>query len=308
MDGFRNVINLCNFRDLGYNGSDFTWCNMRKGVDMIYMRLDRALAMDDQRSHFQNTRVRHLIDSTSNHCALLVSDSVVVQPQQRRYFHYEVMWTHKEECKEVIQDAWNDCLDTRTPKGLALSLRKCAADLSSWSHSVFDRIPKQIQAKRTALQSLVLRDSNGSHGAEINSLRKDLNELLDSEEIYRNQRSRVQQLKEGDRNIKFFHFRASKRKKKNTILGLRDDNGIWYDTNDTIADVVVQYFKNIYTSSQPTSFNDVIAAIPTRVTDEMNRELIKEFSKDEILTALKQMHPTKVLGPDGMSAIFFHKY
>ena len=78
MDGFRNVINLCNFRDLGYNGSDFTWCNMRKGVDMIYMCLDRALAMDDWISHFQNTRVRHLIDSNSNHCALLVSDSVVV--------------------------------------------------------------------------------------------------------------------------------------------------------------------------------------------------------------------------------------
>ena len=37
-------------------------------------------------------------------------------------------------------------------------------------------------------------------------------------------------------------------------------------------------------------------------------KLIKEFSKDEILTALKQMHQTKALGPDGMSTIFFHKY
>ena len=81
MDGFRNVINLCNFMDLGYNGSDFTWCNMREGADMIYMRLDWALATDDWRSHFQNTRVHHLIDSTSDHCALLISNKVVVQPQ-----------------------------------------------------------------------------------------------------------------------------------------------------------------------------------------------------------------------------------
>lgn len=47
MEGFRNVINLCNFRDLGYNGSNFTWWNMREGSDRIYICLDRALAMDD---------------------------------------------------------------------------------------------------------------------------------------------------------------------------------------------------------------------------------------------------------------------
>ena len=40
----------------------------------------------------------------------------------------------------------------------------------------------------------------------------------------------------------------------------------------------------------------------------MNKEMIKEFFKDEILTALKQMHPTKAPGPNGMSTIFFHKY
>ena len=91
-------------------------------------------------------------------------------------------------------------------------------------------------------------------------------------------------------------------------MGLWDDNGIWYDTNDTIADVTIQYFKNIYTLSQVASFDDVTEAIPSRVTNEMNMDLIKEFSKDKILTALKQMHPIKAPGPDGMLAIFFHKY
>lgn len=36
-------------------------------------------------------------------------------------------------------------------------------------------------------------------------------------------------------------------------------------------------------------------------------ELIKDFSREEILTAIKQMHPTKAPGLDGMSAIFFQK-
>ena len=36
--------------------------------------------------------------------------------------------------------------------------------------------------------------------------------------------------------------------------------------------------------------------------------LTKEFTKEEMEEALKQMHPTKAPGPDGMSAIFFQKY
>lgn len=142
MEGFRNVISLCNFRDLGYSGSNFTWCNMREGADRIYIRLDWALALDDWRSHFQNTRVHHLIDSIVDHYALLISDKVVVQPPWRGRFYFKATWTHKEECKEVIQDAWNACLDTNSLKGHAFSLRKCVADLSSWSHSVFGHIPK----------------------------------------------------------------------------------------------------------------------------------------------------------------------
>lgn len=39
----------------------------------------------------------------------------------------------------------------------------------------------------------------------------------------------------------------------------------------------------------------------------MNMELIKDFSGEEILTAIKQMHPTKAPGLNGMSAIFFQK-
>lgn len=44
------------------------------------------------------------------------------------------------------------------------------------------------------------------------------------------------------------------------------------------------------------------------VTPEMNNELLKEFKVDEVWKVLKQMHPTKSLGPNGMSPIFCKKY
>jgi hypothetical protein len=39
----------------------------------------------------------------------------------------------------------------------------------------------------------------------------------------------------------------------------------------------------------------------------MNAELVKPFLAEEITTALFQMGPLKVLGPDGLNACFFQK-
>lgn len=101
MEDFCVAINKCGFKDLGYNGPDFTWCNMREGKEMIYLRLDRALAILEWIDQYGNMRVHHLVDSVSDHCTLLVIDSIPQRPSKRRRFHFEAMWTKREECKSI---------------------------------------------------------------------------------------------------------------------------------------------------------------------------------------------------------------
>ena len=48
--------------------------------------------------------------------------------------------------------------------------------------------------------------------------------------------------------------------------------------------------------------------IPVKVKSEMNNELTRDFTMEEVRTALQQMHPTKAPNPDDMSAIFYQKY
>ena len=112
----------------------------------------------------------------------------------------------------------------------------------------------------------------------------------------------------GDRNTKYFHTRAFDRRRRNTINSIIDENGIWHDSIDGIAEVAMSYFRNLYSTSYPTHILEVLDTIPNKVTKDMNQRLIQEFTREEVEAALNQMHPTKAPGPDGMSAIFFQNY
>ncbi|KAK0578490.1 hypothetical protein LWI29_011284 [Acer saccharum] len=57
----------------------------------------------------------------------------------------------------------------------------------------------------------------------------------------------------GDRNSSFFHAKASGRRARNRIAGLKDDSGVWKDSNDDLVSIISAYFSGLYTSSFPSS-------------------------------------------------------
>ena len=70
----------------------------------------------------------------------------------------------------------------------------------------------------------------------------------------------------------------------------------------------MEYFETIYKSDQPTSFEASLSSITTRVSLDMNEELLVDFKAKGVWYALKQMHLTKAPKLDGMSPIFFKHY
>ncbi|KAM0970966.1 hypothetical protein ACFX15_018367 [Malus domestica] len=104
-------------------------------------------------------------------------------------------------------------------------------------------------------------------------------------------KARTQWLKEGDRNMKVFHTRASNKQRKNTIKGLRGEYGVWYDSREGINDMVVSYFQMI-----------------VKMQEVLNNALQEPYSVEEIRMAVFQMHPSKSPGPDGMSPLFYQQF
>ena len=68
------------------------------------------------------------------------------------------------------------------------------------------------------------------------------------------------------------------------------------------------YFQWLFTSAHPSHNEKVLEAVDHVVTPEVNYHLIQPYTAEEVKRALFQMHPSKSLGPDGMSPFFFQKY
>ena len=68
---------------------------------------------------------------------------------------------------------------------------------------------------------------------------------------------------------------------------------------------------NPFFTSSNTSKEDidkVLCTVLPCVSEEINFDLLREFTHEERINTVKQMHPTKALGIDGMHALFYPKF
>ncbi|KAL3825323.1 hypothetical protein ACJIZ3_021352 [Penstemon smallii] len=314
---FRNITDFADclrdseLHDLGYSGYPFTWTNNWPHPHTVRERIDRACASYSWMGIFPNYRVVHLEALNSDHIPILIElkkKNVIGGSRRNRGFKFEAMWMKSEECAKIIEQHWLP--DLLREDDLMGTLESCKVGLMTWNKQSFGGVTKLV--KKLKEEVFVLK--KGTLTADTKLLIKqktnELEGLLDSEELMWRQRAKAHWMREGDKNTKFFHAKASSRRKGNTILGLRNNEGVWCEEENELEGIVADYFRDIFTSKNPTE-DDLGAAlevIQQRISPEMNADFLKEFTTEEIKKALDSMHPLKSPGPDGFPVIFYQRF
>ena len=307
MEDFREVLDECSFRDLGFVGGKFTWCNGHPNGFTIWERLDRVVATIEWLDKFPATKVVHLECGSSDHKPILICLNGIPKPRNKPW-RFEHMWLEEEGCRDTVESAWLFDAPGQAMSRVEGKISHCQAKLKWWSRIAIGNITRLLKEKKELLRKAEEVAIAGGSINKVLRLKKEINDLLSKEEKMWKQRSRALWLHEVDNNTRYFHSRATHRFRRNRIEVLEDDRGERCVDENGIANILVDFYQNLFASSSPSQMEEALEATPLVVTEEMNLELMAPFEKAEVDMALKQMDPLKAPGPDGMPPLFFQQF
>lgn len=80
-------------------------------------------------------------------------------------------------------------------------------------------------------------------------LKAGLDEAYKAKEDFCKRKSRISWLRERDRNIQFFHATTAKRRKRNRVERLRNEEGDEYRGEKEVAREIARHFDKLFTSN-----------------------------------------------------------
>ena len=187
-------------------------------------------------------------------------------------------------------------------------LEACQKRLVHWSGNSFCHMRWEIIEKKKLLKVAESEAAQGRQMDRFLKLKSNIVDLFWLDEKMWQQCSKEHWIISEDRNSKYLHTRASQCFHRNTIMELRNPEGVLVSSDGDISVMVQDYYKNVFLSSRLTKVDDVVLSIKPAVIDDMNNHLINSFSQAKIECALSQMAPLKAPGPDGVPPIFFQKF
>ncbi|XP_042942689.1 uncharacterized protein LOC122276859 [Carya illinoinensis] len=310
MEAFRSAMEDCALREVPFQVDFFTWSNSREGNSFPKEKLDRALGNQCWFDGFLDGFVSTLVAQSSDHAPIFLSvnSDASFRGIGSRPFRYEANWFKRDGCEDVVKRAWgNTLLQHSTIRESTQGLQRCQEELFMWSKANNQNLKHVIFTKRNQIKHLQ-SINQGDRNSEIFELKREVDSLLEEEDLRWKQRAKQLWLKEGDKNTKFFHRCASQRRKVNSIKSITNDYGRVLDNPKEVSSLFQSFFQHLFTSIDPASIDVCLRNMQTVVTPEMNVVLTQGISNYEVERAVFTMNAMGSLGPDGFPALFYQNH
>ncbi|KAL5704561.1 hypothetical protein ACHQM5_022969 [Ranunculus cassubicifolius] len=208
------------------------------------------------------------------------------------------MWCSESGCRDAVLEGMNMTVLGSPSYVLCRKLTSCRQKVCFWNRHVFgnvdttlNEIQKQIEQLQPYLfESGVPNDYLLAHEQE---LLIDYEDKLHQKEAMWYQKSRLTGYQLGDSNTRYFHTVAIKRRRRNEILRMKNHLGVMVYEEPQIANILVDYYGNLFTSDELQIDSEFLNVIPQLVEQNDNDSLQNPITDSEIKSALHSIGSTK---------------
>lgn len=309
---FLNFINQLNLIQLETKGPFYTWSSKGEGTKRVSSRIDRGFINNSWEAHYQLRDATILPPNISDHSPLLVDCFSPNKAGGRPFKFLNCVADHKD-FLNTVASAWDTRVSGCYMFQVWIKLQEVKKGVKSLHSSQFGNVQDKIDCCTSELhqtQGSLATDSSNTHlqqqeQQDIINLRHWLGV---QESIYR-QKSRIEWLKLGDTNNKFFFSSMKHRQSRNKIEALYTDAGDCLVEPCLFEAEISKFYKDLL-GTRARSLDGVDIRTMRRgptLSENAKALLIAPVTTDQIDMALKSIKDSKAPGCDGFNALFFKK-
>ncbi|KAG5624592.1 hypothetical protein H5410_009810 [Solanum commersonii] len=244
------AINNLELVDPPLLGRSYTW--RRRENHNSASKIDRFLYSVDWEDSLQLVKQSLLPRIGSDHNPILLTYGD--WNYKKTYFKFENWWLEVEGFKQKVKAWWLSFPNMGKPAfNLANKLKLLKKELMRWSRSnegdwkhKKEMILQQLKSREAIQENRSLTDDEL---VQKTHLAMEFEEIAKEEEIAWRQRSRIQWLKNGDKNTRFFYRMANAHKRYNSIDALEVE-GQSINEMSAVKNAIQRFYQNLYKETE----------------------------------------------------------
>jgi hypothetical protein len=196
---------------------------------------------------------------------------------------------------------------------LNIKLKRFKKYFKGWGSNLFGNERKRKNELKVELESLESMEEESGLSPEMfvrkSQIFVELQNLFAEEELQWIQKAHEKWLLWGDQNTSYFHRICNGRKRKNTVILLKDGD-VNIEGTENLVNHATSFYKSLF-GPAPGNLIDIDENMwddSERLSEDDNLDLCRPFSMEEIKKALFEMRVNRAPGPDNILIEFYQHY